>query len=324
MRALIHHTFADPATALQLEEVPEPTAGPGEVVVAMTASAIHNHDLLTVSGDYGFKPELPARAGTEATGTVIEVGEGVTHLAVGQRVAGNTFGVWAEKFVAKAAGLIALPDAISDESAAQLISMPASALALLNTLDLAEGDWIIQNAAGGAVGRLLFQFAKSRGINVVGLVRRSAAVEELAADGITGIVATDQENWRERVTEITGGAPIVRGADSVGGSATGEMLSVLADGARLSLFGGMGSWDFTGSMNDIIFRGITIDGFWGAKVMPALSADERTALFGEIITKVASGDVVLPVAGSFALADIADAVAAHHATGRAGKILLHP
>jgi len=324
MRALIHHTFTEPATALGVEEIPDPVAGPGEVVVAMTASAIHNHDLLTVSGDYGFTPELPARAGTEATGTVIELGEGVTNLALGQRVTGNTFGVWAEKFVAKAAGLIPVPDAIDDDAAAQLISMPASALALLNTLDLHEGDWIIQNAAGGAVGRLVAQFAKSRGINVVGLVRRTDAIAELDEAGIHNIVATDQENWRERVAEITGGSPIVRGADSVGGSATGEMLSVLADGARLSLFGGMGSWDFQGSMNDVIFRGITIDGFWGAKVMPALSAEERSAIFGEILTKVASGDVTLPVEGSFALADITDAVASHNRKGRIGKVLLHP
>lgn len=324
MRALIHHTFAEPASVLRVEEIPDPVPGPGEVVVAMTASAIHNYDLLTVSGDYGFTPDLPARAGTEATGTVVELGEGVAHLALGQRVTVNTFGVWAEKFVAKAAGVVPVPDAIADEAAAQLISMPASALALLNTLDLAEGDWIIQNAAGGAVGRLLAQFAKSRGINVVGLVRRSDAIAELAEAGIDNIVATDQDDWRDRVAEITGGAPIVRGADSVGGSATGEMLSVLADGARLSLFGGMGSWDFEGSMNDIIFRGITIDGFWGAKVMPALSPDERTALFGEILTKVASGAITLPVEGSYALTDIADAVAAHNRKGRIGKVLLRP
>ena len=324
MRALIHHTFAEPASALNVEEVPDPVAGPGEAVVRMTASAIHNHDLLTVSGDYGFKPELPARSGTEATGTVIAVGEGVTNVAVGQRVVGNAFGVWAEQFVIRAAALIPVPDAISDESAAQLVSMPASALALLNTLGVNEGDWIIQNAAGGAVGRLVAQFAKSRGINVVGLVRRTDAIAELTKSGITGIVATDQADWRDRVAEVTGGAPIVRGVDSVGGSATGDLLSVLADGARLSLFGGMGSWSFEGSMNDIIFRGITIDGFWGSKVMPALSAEERTALFGEILTKVATGAITLPVDGSFAFADIADAVAAHGRKGRIGKILLHP
>lgn len=324
MRALIHHTFAEPASALKVEEVADPVAGPGEAVVRMTASAIHNHDLLTVSGDYGFKPELPARSGTEATGTVVAVGEGVTNVSVGQRVAGNAFGVWAEQFVIRAAGLIPVPDAISDESAAQLISMPASALALLNTLGVNEGDWIIQNAAGGAVGRLVAQFAKSRGIGVVGLVRRSDAIAELTESGITGIVATDQADWRDRVAEVTGGAPIVRGVDSVGGSATGDLLSVLADGARLSLFGGMGSWSFEGSMNDIIFRGITIDGFWGSKVMPALSAEERTALFGEILTKVATGAITLPVDGSYALADVADAVAAHNRKGRIGKVLLHP
>lgn len=324
MRALIHHQFGVPSRELRVENVPDPVPGPGEVVVKMTAAAIHNHDLLTVSGDYGFTPELPARAGTEATGIVESLGDGVTNLAVGQRVAGGSFGAWAEKFIARAAGLIPVPDGLSDETAAQLVSMPASALALLNVLGASEGEWIAQNAAGGAVGRIVAQFARGRGVNVLGLVRRSAGVGELAEAGIDRVVATDRDDWRDRVAEITGGAAIAHGVDSVGGSATGDLLSVLADGARLTLFGGMGSWTFEGSMNDVIFRGITIDGFWGAKVLPAMDADERAALFSEIIEKAMSGEIVLPVEAAFSLADMAAAVAAHDRPGRAGKVLLTP
>ncbi|MGO1839358.1 MAG: alcohol dehydrogenase catalytic domain-containing protein [Candidatus Microbacterium stercoravium] len=324
MRALIHRQFGSPAHELHVEEVPDPVAGPGEVVVRMTASAIHNHDLLTVSGDYGFTPSLPARAGTEATGVVESLGEGVTNLAVGQRVAGGAFGAWSEKFVARAAGLVPVPDVLDDDTAAQLVSMPASALALLNAIGVSEGEWIAQNAAGGTVGRLVAQFAQSRGVNVVGLVRRRDGIAELADAGIGRIAATNEDGWRERVAEITGGAAIVHGVDSVGGPATGDMLSILADGAHLTLFGGMGSWQFEGSMNDIIFRGITIDGFWGSKVLPALTPDERTALFGEVIAKAVSGDITLAVEQRFALADIAAAVESHDRRGRTGKVLLTP
>jgi len=324
MRALIHHQFGVPSRELHVEEVPDPVAGPGEVVVRMTAAAIHNHDLLTVSGDYGFTPELPARAGTEATGIVESLGEGVTNLAVGQRVAGGSFGAWAEKFVARAAGLVPVPDQIDDATAAQLVSMPASALALLNALDANEGEWIAQNAAGGAVGRLVAQFARSRGVNVLGLVRRSAGVGELADAGIDRVVATDRHDWRDLVADITGGAAIAYGVDSVGGSATGDLLSILGDGAHLTLFGGMGSWRFEGSMNDVIFRGITIDGFWGAKELPALAPEDRAALFGEIIEKAVSGEIVLPVEERFPLSGIAAAIAAHDRAGRTGKVLLTP
>jgi NADPH2:quinone reductase len=160
MRALIHNEFGDPAEVLAVETVATPEPGSGEVRVRTLLSPIHNHDLWTIRGTYGFKPELPARAGTEAVGVVDALGEGVTGLEIGQRVAtGGTFGVWAEYFIAKAAGLIPVGDAISDEVAAQLVSMPFSAISLLDTLDLAEGDWLVQNAANGAVGRLVAQLA---------------------------------------------------------------------------------------------------------------------------------------------------------------------
>ena len=324
VRALIHHSFGDPAAELHVEDVTEPTPGPGQVLIRMSKAAIHNHDLLTVSGDYGILPDLPAQGGTEATGVVEALGEGVTNLSVGQRVAGGAFGVWAEKYVASAAGLVPVPDAVDDDTAAQLISMPASALALLNALNVNEGDWIAQNAAGGAVGRLLAQFARSRGVNVVGLVRRNAGVDELAAAGIDNIVSTEDENWRERVTKITGGAPIVAGVDSVGSTATGDMLSIVSDGGRLVLFGGMASWRMDAAIGDVIFRGITIEGFWGAKVMPAMAPEARAALIGEVVQRAVSGEITLPVEDTFTLDRIADAVASHNRTGRVGKVLLQP
>src|SRR6478752_4300251 len=185
MRALVHSTFGDPTEVLEVAERPLPEPGPGRVRVRTVLSPIHNHDLWTVRGTYGFKPELPAASGTEALGVVDALGDGVEHLVVGQRVAtGGTFGAWAEYIVANAAGLIPVPDGLSDESAAQLVSMPFSTISLLHFLDVAEGDWIVQNAANGAVGRMLAQLGAARGINVIGLVRRAEGVEELRAQGI--------------------------------------------------------------------------------------------------------------------------------------------
>ncbi|HEV7184344.1 MAG TPA: alcohol dehydrogenase catalytic domain-containing protein, partial [Leifsonia sp.] len=240
MQALIHHEFGDPATVLSVEERPLPAPGPGQVRVRTLLSPIHNHDLWTVRGTYGFKPELPAQAGTEAVGVVDALGEGVDQLQVGQRVVtGGTFGVWAEYFVVNAAGLIQVPDALPDESAAQLVSMPFSAISLLHSLDLHEGDWLIQNAANGAVGRMVAQLGAARGINIVGLVRRAAGVDELRAQGIERILATDTDGWRDQLAAITGGAAIRVGVDSVGGSAAGDVMSTLAVNGTLVVFGAM-------------------------------------------------------------------------------------
>jgi NADPH:quinone reductase-like Zn-dependent oxidoreductase len=325
MRALVHHEFGDPAEVLAVEERPLPQPGAGEVRVRMLLSPIHNHDLWTVRGTYGFKPELPAQAGTEALGVVDAVGEGVEQLTVGQRVVtGGTFGVWAEYFVTRAAGLIPVPDGLPDESAAQLVSMPFSAISLLESLGLSEGDWLIQNAANGAVGRMVAQLGAARGLNVVGLVRRSAGVEELRAQGIERVIATDDAGWRDRLAEITGGAPITAGVDSVGGSSAGDVLSTLAENGTLVVFGAMASPTLELASGDIIFKQATVKGFWGSVVSREMPADQRGRLFQELFARLQDGTLTLPVAGVHGLDDIAGAVAASGEAGRVGKVLLRP
>lgn len=325
MRALRQHQFGVPAEVLVVEDVPTPTAGPGQALVRTVLSPVHNHDIWTVTGNYGFKPEMPAAAGTEALGVIEALGEGVTGLEVGQRViAGGVFGVWAELFVAPAATLIPVPDAIEDEAAAQLVSMPFSALSLVNFLGVKEGEWLIQNAANGAVGRLVAQFAAARGINVVGLVRRVDGVAELAEQGINRIVATDSEGWQEQVQQITGGAPIPVAVDSVGGQASADLLSALAENGTLVSFGAMGSPVMQIPSGPVIFKQATIKGFWGSKVSQDMAPEEKAALMGEILRRVAAGEVTLPVSGTFGLEDVASAIASNFEAGRVGKVLLKP
>lgn len=323
MRALIHSTFGEAEDVLTSEERPIPAPGPGQVRLRVVLSPIHNHDLWTIRGTYGFRPELPAASGTEALGIVDAVGDGVDHLRVGQRVAtGGSFGAWAEYIVTGAAGLIPVPDSLSDETAAQLVSMPFSAISLLHFLDVRPGEWIIQNAANGAVGRMLAQLGAARGVNVIGLVRRSAGVDELRTQGIDLVVATDDADWRDAVTRLTGGAPILAGVDSVGGSSAGEVLSLLAENGTLVVFGAMKAPTMEISSSDVIFTQATVKGFWGSRIIQQLDPQVRSELFSELIQRVSDGTLTLPVAGVFDAADVADAVRMSKTAGRVGKVLL--
>jgi NADPH:quinone reductase-like Zn-dependent oxidoreductase len=323
MRALIHDTFGAPEDVLQVADRPAPEPGPGQVRLKIVLSPIHNHDLWTIRGTYGFKPELPAASGTEALGVVDALGEGVENLTVGQRVAtGGTFGAWAEYVVANAAGLIPVPESLDDESAAQLVSMPFSTISLLQFLDAKQDDWIIQNAANGAVGRMLAQLGAARGVNVLGLVRRAAGVDELREQGIENVVATDQDDWREQVSAITGGAHVAFGIDSVGGSSAGDVLSLLGEGGTLVAFGAMNSPTMEIASGDVIFKQATVKGFWGSKVIQTMDAATRGVLFGELIQRVTEGTLTLPVSGVFDAADAAEAVRASNTAGRVGKVLL--
>jgi NADPH:quinone reductase-like Zn-dependent oxidoreductase len=322
MRALIHSAFGDPTEVLEVAERPLPEPGPGEVRVRTVLATIHNHDLWTIRGTYGFNPGLPAASGTEAVGIVDALGEGVDTLKVGQRVSGGAFGVWAEYFVAKAAGLIPVPEAISDETAAQLVSMPFSALALLDSLDLEPGDWMVQNTANGAVGKLVAQFAPARGIHVLGLVRRDAGIDELSALGIHHIVSTESADWRVRAAEVLDGAEPRAAVDSIGGRAAGELLSLLGEGGTLVSFGAMESALLQISSGDLIFKQATVKGFWASTVSRTMDAATRGALFGELLQRVGSGDVPLPVEAVYPFERAREAAAASAVPGRAGKILL--
>ena len=325
MRAVTHDTFGDPAEVLRQSDRPIPQPGPRQVRLKVILSPVHTHDLSTVRGQYGYRPELPAIGGTEAVGIIDAVGEGLDAGMAGRRVAvGGIHGSWAEYVLASATGLVPVPDTIPDESAAQLVAMPFSAITLLDHLDVSSGDWIIQNAANGAVGRMLSRLAAARGVNCVSLVRRADGVAELQASGIANAVSTAENGWQDRVREITAGAAIRVGVDSVGGTASGDLAALIGDNGRMVVFGSMTAQPVVIPPGEFIFRNLTLRGFWGSSVMARLPQERRAALMGEVIGRVMSGDLPLPVDGIFGLDRPADAVRASLTPGKVGKVMFRP
>ncbi|MCX5497115.1 zinc-binding dehydrogenase [Kaistia dalseonensis] len=323
MRSVIHETFGDPALVLTTAERPLPEPGPGEVRIRMVLSPIHNHDLWTVRGSYGYKPALPAVGGTEALGIVDAHGEGVTAPAIGQRiVVAGVNGVWSDYFLAPAARVVPIPPEIDDETACQLIAMPLSTLMLLEDIDLSSGQWMIQNAANGAVGKLVATFGRARGIHVVNVVRRDAGIDELAAAGIGNAVSTEQAGWEERVQAITGGQPILRALESVGGEAANQLMGVLAEGGALIAFGSMSGKPLEINSGHLIFKQITVRGFWGAKRSAMTERGDMARMIGELIQMATVGVLSLSVDAIFDLTDAAAAAKASDQPGRSGKIAL--
>jgi len=254
MRSIIHGNFGEPVDVLEQADMPKPEPKAGEVRIKTIMSPIHNHDVWTVRGSYGYKPTLPAIGGSEAVGIVDALGDGATHLQVGQRIAvAAVHGSWAEYFIAPAQGLIPLNNEIDDETAAQLIGMPISALMLLDFVNVQPGQWLIQNTANGAVGKTVAMIAQARGLPVINLVRRTDAIAEMQALGIQHVVATDQPNWKEQVKQIRGDQPLIAGVDSIGGTASGEMLNLLSENSLLVSFGSMTGETMQISSGDLIF-----------------------------------------------------------------------
>ncbi|MBE2899056.1 zinc-binding dehydrogenase [Pasteurellaceae bacterium 20609_3] len=306
--AVVHQQFGEPENVLHYQSQPILPPSAGEVQIELRYASIHHHDLWTVRGLYGWRPHLPAVAGSEASGVVVALGEGVSHLHVGQRIAvAGAQGTWAERFNIPAALAVPLSDAISDEMAAQVLSMPMSSLLVLKQLNVKPRQWLALNAGTGMIGRTVARIAQAQGIHVLSLVRRQSAVAELLADGILHPLATDEANWPEKARAITQGEPIVAAIDSVGGQSSLELSALLADGGTLLSFGTASAEPMALSSADLIFRGITVRGFWGSQAARALSVSEKQQAIKALFGYLQSGIIRLTTQAIFSLSDVKNA-----------------
>src|SRR5271156_1224807 len=318
MHAVQLTAYGDPLEGLKYVDIPAPEApGPNEVLIGVEFSPLNQSDLLLARGIYGTRPALPTVIGNEGVGRVLAVGPRVDNVKVGDRVLPplSSF-TWRERMVVSANGLFALsPDADPRQLAMLAINPPTAALLLSEYVDLKPGDWVVQNSANSGVGRWVIAFAKTRGLKTVNIVRRVELVAELKAIG-GDVVVVDSPNVSKEIKAAVGKAEIRLALDGVSGPATGVIASTLSSHGTLVSYAAMSQAPMSISPLDVIFKPITLRGFWlghpesKAKSAPAIAQADRM---------ISSGQVHIPVAATYALASIKDAVA--HAL-RGGKILL--
>jgi NADPH2:quinone reductase len=202
---------------MSYEDVEIKRPGPGEARVRHTAIGVNYIDTYFRTGLYQ-APSLPFVPGNEGAGEVVEVGEGVTEVAPGDRVAYVfTLGAYAEERVIPAKALVKVPEGISDETAAAMMLKGMTAQYLLNrTYKVKRGDTILFHAAAGGVGLIACQWAKHLGATVIGTAGSEDKAELAGANGCDHVILYRQENFAARVKEITGGALCAAVYDGVG------------------------------------------------------------------------------------------------------------
>jgi len=235
VRAIRVHAVGD-ASVLQQESVELGPPGPGEVQLKHTAIGVNFIDVYHRTGLY--PQPLPFTPGQEGAGVVTALGEGVTSLRVGQRVAyAGLSGAYAEQRNAKADRLVAIPDGVSDEIAASVMLKGMTAEALLRRCaPVHRGDTILVHAAAGGVGLLLTQWAKHLGATVIGTVGSSAKVATAAAN-CHHVIDLSQGPWVEKVKALTGGKGVQIAYDSVGKDTLLHSLDALVNRGTLVSFG---------------------------------------------------------------------------------------
>lgn len=324
MRAIRFDRFGPPAEVLYLTDLPVPEPGPGQVRLRLTHRPINPSDLLTVSGEYGSLPRLPATPGFEGVGHIEALGEGTRGLAPGMRVVPlSAGGTWRESAIAEAAMLVPVPDAVDDAAAAQFVVNPVTAWVMLEEeLKLQPGDWLVQTAAGSTLGRLAIQLGRLRGYRTINLVRRPEQIDELLALGADAAFATGEDDIVERVRELTGGRGAAAALDAVGGETGALALRSLRPGGTLLIYGMLGREPLPLHNGEMLFRGLAVRGFWLTHWFRKSPPMQVAATLGNLMQLMAQGDLVPPVEAEYDLADFRAAIAHAERPGRRGKILL--
>lgn len=328
MKAIVFERFGEPREVLQVRDVPAPEPSSGEVRVRMTMSPINPSDLMTVRGQYGRLPTLPATPGFEGVGVVDAVGSGwlakLRGLKPGRRVAvlNGKGGNWQELVVLPAKQAVPVPDDLPDEQVAAFFVNPATALVMTQrVLQVSRGGWLLQTAAGSALGRMVIRLGKHVGFRTINIVRRLELAAELKQLGADAVIA-GAEDIPARVREITGGAMVPYALDCVGGPGVMAVLQSLAPQGRLLVYGTLSNEPIPLDPRALIGGQKATEGFLLSEWILQQGVFRVLGLFRQIITLMRAGVLTTPVAATYTLDQLPQAIEHVEQSARGGKILL--
>lgn len=329
MKAIVFDRFGEPSDVLEVREVPRPEPGPGQVRVRMLASPVNPSDLLVVRGEYGRLPKLPATPGFEGVGVIDATGPGLLRhlrrLVPGRKVAvlNGTGGNWQEYVVLSARNVVPVSRDLPDEQAASFFVNPATALAMTRyVLKIPPGAWLLQTAAGSALGRMIIRLGKHYGFRTINVVRRREQGEELLRAGGDAAICTNEESIEERVQALTGGAGVPYGVDAVGGVTGSAVLKSLAPEGRALLYGTLSGEPITIDPRVLLVGQARVEGFWLSNWVRRRGAVAMLGLFRRINQLMSGGVLTSEVGAVLPLEEVKEAVRQASQPGRSGKVLL--
>ena len=324
MQAILAREFGGPGV-LKLEEVPDPTAGPGQVRVRIHAVGVNPYDTYMRAGAYAIKPELPYTPGADAAGVLDQVGDGVQGFKIGARVyisgtaTGKAHGAYAQVAVCNADQVHRLPDRISFTQGAGLFVPYVTAWrALFGRANTRAGDQVLIHGASGGVGVAATQFAVAAGAIVIGTAGSDDGLAVVRAQGARHAINHMRDGYLDDITEVTGG----RGPDVIlemlANANLDHDLTLVSPGGRVVVIGNSGRVEI--DARKIMSKDVSVFGLalWG------IPADEVRRAHEAIIAGLDSGALNPVVGTEMPLAEAAKAHEMVMAPGAKGKIVLLP
>lgn len=329
MKAVLVRQFG-PVDEAHLEELPSLVPGKGEVVVNLHAAEVNFPDILVMEGNYQKKPPLPFSPGKAGAGVVSAVGEGVTRLSVGDRVAVQVeYGAYAEQLCTSAVNCFEMPAAMPFDVAAALgLVYQTAHFALVERAQMQPGDRVLVLGASGGVGSAAVQLAKAMGAGtVIGGVKGARNAELARTAGCDETIDLEMDNLRDGLRDAirlaTDGYGVDVVIDPVGGQVTDAALRAMAWRGRLVVIGFASGSIPTIKANYLLVKNIAITGLqWSDYRERFPDWVERVQL--EIFDLWSTGSLTPQVADSMPLAQFGDALKRLKTGSAHGKIILVP
>jgi NADPH2:quinone reductase len=310
---------------LELADLPDPVAGPGEAVVRVAAAALNFFDTLIIAGKYQYKPAFPFSPGAEFAGLIESVGPGVSGFAPGDRVMGYArYGAAREKFVSPADKLIRLPPGFDFERAAGLtVTYGTSYYALKDRGGLLTGETLTVLGASGGVGLAAVELGKAMGARVIACASSDDKLEFARSHGADAGVNYAREDLREALRRLGGERGIDVVYDPIGGSYAEPALRSLGWNGRFLVVGFAAGEIPKIPLNLVLLKSCDVRGvFWGAWTEREPAA--HRANMAEIVRWAAEGKLSAHVHASYPLAEASRALKDIAGRKVMGKVVLKP
>ena len=314
-------SFGQPDDVVELSDISNQDLEQGQVRLSMRFAPINPADINYVQGIYGIKPQLPAAAGLEGCGEVIESRS--DDLQLGDLVITlKPVGTWAEQVICPADHLLKIPGNTPLEQASMLKINPLTAWCMLSQfIKLPKGSWVIQNAANSGVGSCVIQIAKLLGLRTINLVRREELISPLNELGADHVLLDDASSI-EAIQKITTDSPPALALNAVGGDSALRLMDALATKGIHVTYGAMSRRSLKVPNKFLIFKRIQLHGFWVTEWIKEADAELVGETYQQLARWITEGKLAQPVDSTYPLAEIIPALKRSMEDKRDGKVLL--
>ena len=312
---------------LQIDDLPLPEPGPGEVRLRVKAIGLNRAELVFHMGRYLVQPVLPSKLGYEASGTVEAVGQGVDTALVGQirstvpSFMADKYGVYGEVAIVPASALASYPEHLSFEEGASIWMQYLTAWGgLIHVGKLTQGDFVIIPAASSSVGLAAIEIVRAEGGTSIATTRTSAKKSDLLAAGADHVIVTGEEDLVARVKEITGGKGARLIFDPVAGPGVQQLAEAAADHGILLIYGALSSDPTPFPHRPALMKLLTVRGYTLFEIVtvPDLRLTAEKYVFDHLV----AGSLKPRINRTFPLSEIVESHRYMQSNQQIGKIVV--